>query len=269
MIKKLLMICCFIASCSILQGVIFEVKDLNKLEEEARNLYNSDLVLFDIDYTILSPKDVALKSCGKGLRRQFLNVLDIKRKEYLLSITALEGEEELMDSAFPSLIQRIQKNNIPVIGLTALETGEFGKISHLEDWRIKQLKKFNIDFSSAFHAYNPIVLSESNQRNGRYPVFKNGVLFTNDQPKGPILADFLRKICWKPKKILFMDDSMEQLKSVESATQVLGIEFIGFHYIANVESTAQFDQAMGELQFKNLVENEHWLTDDEAKKGLK
>jgi len=42
----------------------------------------------------------------------------------LQSILALESEEELMDRSFPSLIEEIQKNNIPVIGLTALETGE-------------------------------------------------------------------------------------------------------------------------------------------------
>ncbi len=267
MIKKLLSIYFVIFAClSPLFGVIFEVRDLNKFEEMSRNLDGRTLVLFDVDYTLLSPKDISLKPCGKGFRRKFLHVLDPKRREYLQSILALESEEELMDCSFPSMIQRMQKDNIHVIGLTALETGEYGKIDHLEDWRIKQLKKFNIDFSSAFYNYNPIVLSESKPYNGHYPLFKNGVLFTNRQPKGKVLVAFMKRVGWMPNKILFIDDSMEQLKSVESAAQALGVEFIGFHYIAAAEIvSSEFDQAIGEFQFKNLVEKEHWFPEAEVK----
>jgi hypothetical protein len=186
-----------------------------------------------VDYTLLTPQDASLKPCGKGLRRKFLHVLDLKRREYLQSILALESEEELMDRSFQSLIEEMQKNNVLVIGLTALETGEYGKIKQLEDWRLSQLKKFHIDFSSEFRDYNSIILTECNSYNGHYPLFKNGVvLFTNRQPEGEVLSNFLKKVGWMPNKILFMDDSIDQIKSVESAAKILGIEFIGFHYTA-------------------------------------
>ena len=253
---------------SSLHGVIFEVKDLSKLEEEVSKLDATALVLFDVDYTLLTPKDVSLKLCGKGLRRKYLYVLDPERREWLQSITALEGEEEQMDSKFPCLIQKMQNANIPVIGFTALETGKYGKIANIEEWRLSQLKKFDIDFTSAFYD-KKFILSESSTYNGHYPIFKNGVLFTNRLSKGEVFTAFLGKIAWKPNKILFMDDSIDQLKSVESAADVLGIEFIGFHYIAAETGPCDFDQELGEFQFRNLVENGQWLTDAEAKKVVK
>lgn len=270
MINKVLSIVfLFFMTLTSLHGVIFEVKDLSKFEEEASKLNSSSLVLFDVDYTLLTPKDASLKPCGKELRRQYLHVLDPIRREWLQSVTALEGEEELMDSKFPSLIQQMQKENIPVIGFTALETGKYGKIINLEDWRLNQLKKFNIDFTSTFHDKKNMILTEARSYNGHYPLFKNGVLFTNRLPKGEVFIAFLGKIGWKPNKILFIDDSIDQLHAVESAANVLGIAFIGFHYIAAETNSYDFDQQLGEFQFRNLVENEQWLKDAEAIKVLK
>lgn len=270
MIKKLLstyLLC--ILYISTVQGVIFEVNDLSKFKEEATKLDTCSLVLFDVDYTLLTPKDASLKPCGKALRRQYLFVLDPRRREWLQSIMALEGEEVLMNREFPPLIQQMQKNRIPVIGLTALETGKYGKIVNSEDWRINQLRKFDIDFTSTVCDKENIIFCESTPHNGHYPIFKNGILFTNRLPKGEVLIAFLEKIDWKPNKILFMDDSIDQLKSVESAANTLDVEFIGFHYIAAETNPCEFNQALGEFQFQNLVENEQWLPDAEAKKALK
>lgn len=258
-----------ILNFSSIHGVIFEVKDLSKFEEEAGKLNATALVLFDIDYTLLTPKDVSLKPCGKGLRRKYLYVLDPQRKKWLESITGLEGEEELMDSQFPSLIKRMQNSNIPVIGFTALEIGEYGKIASLEDWRLNRLKMFGIDFSSAFPIDKILVLNESCTSDGHHPIFKRGVLFTHGLLKGEIFTYFLKVIDWKPSKILFMDDSLAQLESVALVADALNIEFIGFHYVASVTTPYDFNQELGEFQFRNLVENGQWLTDTEAKKVLK
>lgn len=260
MTKKLLSIYfLFILFFSHIHGVVFEVKDLSKFEKEVSKLDSNALVLFDVDYTLITPKDASLKPCGNGLRRQFLHVLDPKRRERLQSILGLEGDEELMDSAFPSLIKRMQKKNIPVIGFTALETGEYGKMTSIEDWRINQLKKLDIDFTPTFHDKNPMTLTECNPYNNHYPVFKNGVLFTNRKPKGEVFTAFLERLGWKPDKLLFIDDSMDQVQSVESAANTLDIEFIGFHYVAAKVNPCEFDQKLGEFQFQNLVENERWL----------
>ena len=252
-------------TCStFLNGIILEIENLDKFEEVVQKLGCKSLVLFDVDYTLLTPKDASLKPCGKDLRRKYLHGLDPKQREYLQSILALESEEELIDSSLPLLIKRLQKNKIHLIGLTALETGEYGKIKQLEDWRINQLKKFKIDFSSEFQGYNPIHLTECTSYNNHYPLFKNGVIFSNRQSKGEVLAIFLQKIGWMPNKIVFIDDSINQIKSVELAAEKLDIAFIGFHYTAAEKNSCGFEPLLGEFQFKNLVDNEIWINESKA-----
>lgn len=256
----------FILSFSFLQGVILEVDNLSQFEIESRKLDRSTLVLFDIDYTLITPKDHSLKPCGAYLRKRHLHVLEPKRREWLQSILGLEGDEELMDPIFPDLIKQMQNDHIPVIAFTALETGIYGKMDCIEDWRLNRLKNLNMDFSPTFSNITPFTLTEANSYNGYYPLFKNGVLFTNREPKGKIITIFLKKMGWSPNKILFMDDSIEQLKSVESAANALDIEFIGFHYIASKTRPCKFDEKLGEFQFQYLVEKETWLSDNEARK---
>lgn len=149
----------FVLLLSSLHGVIFEVNDLSRFEQELSKLNSNALVIFDVDYTLLTPKDASLEPCGRGLRREYLHVLDPIRREWLQSVTALEGEEELVDSKFPSLIQQMQKDYIPVIGFTALETGKYGKIANIEEWRLNQLKKFGIDFASTFSDKKNVILN--------------------------------------------------------------------------------------------------------------
>ena len=121
----------FIFYFSSICGVIFEASDLTKYKDGLENLDCNFFVLFDIDNTILTPRDSSLKACGKHLRRQYLHGLNLKQREWLQSIIALEAEEELVDKEFPDLIKRLQKSNIAVIGFTALEAGAYGKIANI------------------------------------------------------------------------------------------------------------------------------------------
>lgn len=257
----------FTMNIAFVQGVIYEVDDLSLFEIEAYKLNNQSLVLFDIDNTLITPKDMALKPCGSYLRKRYLHVLEPKRREWLQSIVALEGNEELMDPLFPILIKQMQNKRVPVLGFTALETGVYGKMNCVEDWRLNRLKTLNMDFSKTFSDH-AITLTEATPYNGYYPLFKNGVLFTNRQIKGEILTLFLKRLGWQPDKILFMDDSIEQLKSVEVAANALNIEFMGFHYITDKTRPYELDEKLCEFQFQNLIEKEIWLSDTEGRNLL-
>ena len=66
-----------------------------------------------------------------------------------------------------------------------------------------------------------------------------------------------------------LDDSLDQIKSVESAATALNIEFIGFHYIAETVNRCEFDQKLGDFQFQNLIKNPCWLPESQAKALMK
>lgn len=228
------------------------------------SLSEHDLVLLDIDFTVMKPCDAALLPCGWHLRKQYLHVLDLKRREFLQSIIALECKEELVDVAYIDIIKYLEKKGIPVVGLTALEVGKYGKIENLEDWRLANLKLVGIDLSNSFTHKNLTFFKTFPQYNKNYPLFKNGILFTNRQPKGMVFTAFIDLIGHPPKKVIFIDDNLEYLKSVEEAALRMGIEFIGFHYRAIENSCCDFDEKVAQIQYLHLLKYEHWLSEQEV-----
>lgn len=249
-------------------GQIHEIRDLLLFKETLHTLSSEDIVLFDIDQTVLTPKDSCLKPCCKELYQRLILSLDDAHANRLQSILALMWAEELVDDETPEIIKMLQSKKIPSMGFTALESGEFGTIAAIEDWRLDALKSFDIDFSCTFSDKSPTTLTMLTARNGHHPLFKNGVLFTNLMLKGEVLPHFIQAMQWKPRKIVFIDDSLRQHQSMEEACNNLGIEFQGFHYIAARCNPPNFDYQLGEFQLRYLIEHEHWLSEEEARSLL-
>jgi hypothetical protein len=100
-------------------------------------------------------------------------------------------------------------------------------------------------------------------------MFKKGILFTCNVPKGKVLEAFLKRLKWKPSKIVFTDDKMKHLESVRDFCQRAHIPFQGFQYTA-VEQMPKMpiNKKRADLQFKTLAEQEKWLSDVEADQVL-
>ena len=74
---------------------------------------------------------------------------------------------------------------------------------------------------------------------------------------------------WYPKKVVFIDDSIGYLESVEQVLNEMGIDFIGFHYMEGEELPCTLDNKVAEFQFRYFAENVKWLSDDQAKEMMK
>jgi hypothetical protein len=265
MLNKLLIILILSFNCSFVSASISEIDDLSLFKKAVSSLNENDIVLLDIDFTVMKPCDAALMPCGKHLRKQHLHSLDLKQRELLQSVIGLECKEELMDIAYLEIIRQLEEKGVPVFGLTALEVGRYGKIENLEDWRLANLKQAGINLSNSFKDKGSISLNTLPEYNGNYPLFKNGVLFTNRQSKGLVFAAFVNFLDRKPKKVVFIDDHLEYLKSVEEAALGLGMEFIGFHYRAAENMCCDFDEQVAQIQYLHLLKHEHWLTEQQAR----
>ena len=99
MINKFLVFLIISFQCSFISASISEINNLSLFKKTVYSLNENDMVLLDIDFTVMKPCDAALLPCGWHLRKQYLHTLDLKRRELLQSIIALEGKEELVDVA--------------------------------------------------------------------------------------------------------------------------------------------------------------------------
>ena len=108
----------------------------------------------------------------------------------------------------PPLVSKIQKNGIKVVALTHCITGRFGRISSAEDWRLQELKNLGYNFEKSWKEFGsklfPNLISKNRES---YPCYNNGVIFTNDVPKGVVLKEFLNYVKLRPGKIIFIDDN--------------------------------------------------------------
>lgn len=251
------------------------------LVEKLATVDADTLVIFDIDNVLLVHEDPWERGYKKERRQahtiatlykpesKIERTLDRSVRDHLWSIYALAQKESLVDPIILDVIHTLQKRLVKVIALTHFIVGPIGKIAAVDDWRVATLKSFNIDFSAAFPKFPKIIFEHCNYE-GKFPTFQNGVLFTTLAcSKGELLKAFFEKIGWKPRTVIMVDDKRENLESIQAELKKMGIAFAGFEYTGADTLSALFDKEVAEFQMQHLIDNETWLTGDEAQQMLR
>lgn len=210
------------------------IMDFQELTQEAGP---HSLVIFDINETLLLAQDEIFQSLHKYQRLALLYELEeTYSKEVVKQFWAylrLKTHRDLIDPRAVGLIQNLQAKNIKVIALTTSGMGLLNESLCLEDWKLKILKGFGIDFSQAFPERSSLKFHYLLTKHpSRYPGFKNGIIFTCGLSKGLVLSLVLKKLDYKPEAIFFVDDKLKNLLSVEEVCKKLNIPFVGCHYTA-------------------------------------
>jgi hypothetical protein len=259
---------CFFASTQLF-GAVIHAPNLDVIEKCISDLDEDALVVFDIDNTFLVHNDRILSPCGDEYRKKFLKTIQNLQEEgeVLGSKISLKAQVFLVDKKILRLLEKLKQRNIKVIALTAMPTGRFGLVSNAEQWRVQQLASLGIYLNWSFPEIDSVVL-EGFQGKKTPPVFKRGVLASAKYPKGEVLCAFLKKMQWKPSKVLFIDDMMEYIDSVECEIDKENIEHISFHYTAATDRSCHLDERLADFQFDYLMQQGDWLSDEEAKNKM-
>lgn len=279
----------FIFFSSMASAEIRVTSILDSIRQSIEKTDKQTLVIFDIDDVVIIAEDQILQPQNKTELDELNKKLKENRSENdaqkLWSIAFQSRKSKLIDPNILEIFKILKARAIKTILLTNAWTGPFGKIAALEDWRIQEMKNLGIDLSWSFPNVHTIVFkdiakeaayplettvsnsvkSKENQDPNRLPVFKQGVLLTSNRAKGYLLKAFLEKIHWHPKRIIFIDDKLKNLKSVRDFCDQAGIEFLGFHY-TSVENrkTVPLNKERAKCQFEVLEKEEKWLGDQEA-----
>jgi hypothetical protein len=250
---------------------VIKTTDTAVIRQEVLKLTKDDLVTFDVKGVIFSPTDQILAHKFIPEYRQFLKQIELTKgideAKRLEGVVLLNYEPKLVDEDIPEIIKAIQRNETRVIALTGGYTGPLSAIESKEDFRVKTLKNFGIDFSASFLVpmvrFDALIKKDSNDP---VPLYKNGVLFSSRYPKGVVLKNFLEKVKFKPKRIVHIDNSLKKIEEVESFADEAGIDYLGIHYTKIHENYSQeLDQAVVDKKFETLVEKSLWISDKVAK----
>lgn len=244
------------------------IESFDEIRIELDNANPDVLVIFDVDDVLIASEDMVLRPCGSSFRPQSWKDIDSQKVPHLLSIMFSESEVRLVESSASQLIKNLQNRRVKTLALTAARTGRFGVIDNAEDWRISVLKRFGIDFEKSFSTIEPIYFDKKASKKAEYSLFKSGVLFLGNEQntKGELLAQFLTKLKWKPKKVIFLDDRRSNLISSAIALNQMNIPFQGYEYRGAWNLPGEFNEQVAEIQFAHLRKNHKWLSDSEARK---
>lgn len=154
-----------------------------------------------------------------------------------------------VEDKFIAWIDQLQKENITVLGLTARQP-------KLSSSTYRQLELIGVDLSKT--APKGTLKNTFNQE----VKYENGILFINDfNEKGPILLAFLEENGYQPETILFVDDKLHNVQSVEKVLEAKGISVIGLYYKALLEREPVYNPTIAKFQQEKLHK---LLSNDEA-----
>ena len=189
--------------------------NLIPIETALKKAGSDTLVIFDVDDVLLQPKDQLLKMQNKPYLEEIEKEVETRlpktKVQELYSLIFIHRQIEPVDKKLISLVIKTQKKGIKTLALTNCFTGSFGKISSMQNWRIQELTRLGYHLDQSWAGFKEKVFDKlPSKEPNRFPIFKQGVIFTSSASKGEVLKAFLSYVDFTPKKILFIDDKKKE-----------------------------------------------------------
>ena len=245
---------------------IIRTNDFSIVENIMQCADQETLVIFDVGEVLIMPTDVAFHPKHRPYLRQKINDAsdcgkDTEKDALLWSYIQRDQKPKLVDLQMPLLIKSLQAKGVQAIALTSMVGGAFGVITSMEEWRYQQLKSFGIQFEKAWQGRDQISLGLEGVN------FYKGIIVAWFHKKGDVLKEFLKHHNFK--KIIFIDDNVNQIESVAAIEKELGLNMTCIHYTAVMDRSSEtLNQNRAAFQFEVLLKEKKWLSDKQADEEL-
>jgi hypothetical protein len=138
-----------------------------------------------------------------------------------------------------------------------MDTGRFGNIKSVEDWRYKELKSLGITFSSNTKIPNSTVNDA---------VFYNGLFLTGKNSKSQTILNYIQYL--DAETIVLIDDREEHLEDLRKFCENKSIQFIGILFSGLENFKDRPNDNVVQFQKQHLIKNAQWLEDAEAERMM-
>lgn len=245
---------------------IVKISNFILLKEAIERANKDTLVIFDVDHVLIMPTDeytLNRHPYRKELWKAIENRISKEKWKELYGITASKAKWRLVDPDIMNIFAELKVRKIPTMALSSIYTGKFGVIDSIEDWRVKQLHDLGFDFATLTPIKIDLYLKELEANDG-IPILKSGVMLTAQIDKAKMLEYVLHHTNYRPKTIIFVDDMLNNIESLENLSRKMQIEFYGFHYVAVSQMPLPIiNKETEKLRFQILEQEHKWLTHQE------
>lgn len=225
--------------------------------EIQNHITENTAIFFDLDNTLVEPvQHFGSVQWGENYEKRMLdsgktlNEVEAILQPYWNQLLP-DLSMRLVDQTAPNIIRELQQKGHLVLGLTA---------RHVMDaiYTHPLLDQYGIKFESKY-ADQEISMAHP-------AMFEKGVLFTGIRnSKGESLIAFLKQINHFPQRVLFVDDKLNHVQSLEGPLAKLNIDYIGVRYSKADKRVQEFDPQIADLQMKFFPK---FISDEEARQML-
>lgn len=258
------------------QSRIFSTSDSSFIEEELKEADKNTLVIFDINDVLFEQKELLFKKQNSTLLKNLLKEMSANmsnEEEQTLYSVVVQRPVVYVDENFVRIIHDLQNKNVKVIALTNGLVGTYGYVKSMDRLLIQQLRDLDYHLEKSWLDLNnaQIYMTKSKDRK---ILFAEGIVFANKMiskaSKGESLLAFFKYADFYPKKVIFIDDKLKNLKSVSNILEKQGVEFIGFEYTKakNRKNSPVITKEHAKLQLSILKKRHKLLSDEEINKIL-
>jgi len=225
-----------------------------------------DMVVFDIDEVLiterLDPFYFEHFKVESDLYKEF-NLLDSEQKDlffFFLLVTQSPQNIQLMDISIPELMLNLQNEGVICVANTAMPSSfmKCGRQFNFAEARKRLLSEFGFNFSvPEFSIDLSDILEDLLDRNfATNPIWDSGVLFSSKASKSTTQMALLRCMSNVPRKFLFVDDNIENVRQMFGDISEMGIECYCIHYTKSQHvtwedyfSVEDYNRELGKQEF--------------------
>jgi FMN phosphatase YigB (HAD superfamily) len=231
---------------------IIELQSMNDLQVATWN--EKTLVVFDIDNTLLRQDSmIGTHQWGDYMKeramRAGLSENEAKQYQYRVfgqlqdKLNVVPVEVEVL-----GLLKTLEDKNIKHFALTA-------RSAILKDVTAKQVETLKHNFSKKFPLQKDLTKIEKH--------LHQGIIFSGDVPKGELLKTIVENSPNEFDHIVFVDDKLYNLESIEKSFTNNPIKLESFRYSAADVFVNNFNPVIADLQYSFILESKHLVTQDE------
>lgn len=188
---------------------VITVKNYTEIEGALKNLSPKSLLLIDIDYVLVQPKNPILQMGSLDKHHDIvelnLNKLSPSERDMVVSNMLAVEPSEVLTPELIKTMNALKKKHVTVLGISS-------ELDSMKDLKLKNLKKFKIKFSAA----KDLVLTKS-EKDNKATTLKSGVLFTDGErrPRGDVLSDLFKSLGSEFESLVYISDKLDDCKEVE------------------------------------------------------
>lgn len=244
---------------------LYKAQTARAVQDYIDSFAQGGLILLDIDDTLITPVSKSFRSPSTGKVKNLIDDIKAHKQEIpdyeaIISAWRLQRQVRLTDPQWPEVLDQLKKQHT-VYALTQMDTGAFGSISSMADWRYKELRAMGLTFSS---------MPEDRLRaptTSQDPQFYQGIMMTGALSKAATLQTFKKNL--PSSKLVMVDDRLGHLEDIAALCAKEKRSFLGILYQEEGAAEAPLqDPAILALQKKTLLAQHVWLEDEEATKIL-